>query len=335
MQILRSEHGRMPRSAVVLGGSGFLGRNVCAALLGSGWSVSVVMRGAGDPPPGCRALRLDAVHGPLADALAAVSPALVVNAAGALWDVTDMELTEGNVTLVARLVSAVAALAGPVRLVHFGSAYEYGSHPEGVVLEETLTERPFSRYSQTKVAGAQVVTRAVAAGSIDAVVLRIATAVGPCAPRQSLLGGLAHQLAAQPESIDLPPISGERDIMDVRDVADAVLAAAAAPAVPPVVNIGRGTAVPVREVVDKLIQISGSSATITRRMPPAQRRDAGIAAQPMNTTLARRQLGWLPVRSLPDALQALWDSVRGPAGPTHAFTPVRGTAYANGDATHG
>jgi nucleoside-diphosphate-sugar epimerase len=245
----------------------------------------------------------------LASALAPLRPALVVNAAGAVWDVTDDQLVTGNVVVADRVVVAVATLPRPARLVHLGSVYEYGGHPDRPRLTEDLPPRPVSRYSQTKLIGTQLVMRAAAAGRVDAVVLRLTLASGPYAPRHGLLGGLARQLAERPDVLRLPPIHGTRDIVDARDVAGAVLCAAAAPQPPPVVNIGSGTGTRLTDAVELLIEISGCEAPIVRTPEPAVRRDAGIGDQPLDIGLARRRLGWAPVRTLPDTLRALWDSV--------------------------
>lgn len=323
--------------AVVLGGGGFIGRNICAALRAAGWAVTAVGRRAAHPPEGCRAVRLDFARTgarDLATGLANLRPGLVVNAAGALWDVTDDELTEGNVTLVERLVDAVAAQPGPVRLVHLGSAYEYGAHP-GKRLVESLPARPAGRYARTKLAGTQLVTRAVADGRVDATVLRIAVSAGPYAPRHSLLGGIARQLAAHPDTLRLPPIDGVRDVVDVRDVADAVLCAARADGPPPVVNIGSGVGVRLTDAVDELIRIAGPGTRgvrIVPAAPPAVRRDTGIGSQPLDIGLAHRAFGWSPARTVVDALQALWDSVRtAPGGGTAPLT----TSAANEESIHG
>ncbi|WP_344407534.1 NAD-dependent epimerase/dehydratase family protein, partial [Dactylosporangium fulvum] len=252
------------RHAVLLGAAGFVGRNVCRALLDAGWRVTAVVRGDASPEPGCATVRLDAARVPSA-ALTAVldrAPDLVVNAAGALWGADDTQLVEGNVVLVERLVAAVAALPRRVRLVHIGSAYEYGDQPPGPPLTEDLPERPVSRYAQTKLAGTRIVTGAVAAGRVDAVVVRISTAVGPWAPPQSLLGGLARQFAGGAATVELPPLSGERDFVDVRDVSAAVLCAAAAPAVPAVVNVGGDRLVPVADVVDLLVRRAGGDRVV-------------------------------------------------------------------------
>ena len=308
------------RSAtVVLGAAGFVGRAVCAALCAAGRPVTAVVRGVPDPdlPAGCRTVPLDLVRtapDTLTGMLEALRPAVVVNAAGALWNASDEELTEGNVTLVERLVRSVSALSRPVRLVHIGSAYEYGAHPGRTRLTETLPGRPVSHYARTKLAGTRIVVEAAAAGRLDAVVLRIAVAVGPWASPHSLLGGIARQLAAGPAVLRLPPIAGVRDVVDVRDVADAVLSAARAHRVPPVVNIGSGAGVRLTDVVETLIRIAGpDAATVVPGPSPAVRRDAGVGEQPLDIGLARRALGWVPTRTLTDALQALWESVQPPA----------------------
>lgn len=329
--------GRAAAAAVVVGAAGDLGRHVCAALLAAGWQVTAVVRSVADPPPDCRLLQLDVIGaepGELASALSAASPvnqepALVVNAAGALWGVTDEQMVTGNVILVDRLVRAVQTLPGAVRLVHLGSAYEYGGHPGLERLPESLAPTPAGQYAQTKLAGTRLVTRAVAEGRIDATVLRISLSVGPAAPAQSLFGSLVRQLAARPEALTLPPVAGVRDVVDVRDVADAVLHAARAERVPPVVNIGAGVGVRLAEAVDTLIRIAGSTAAITRSPAPAARRDAAAGDQPLDITLARQALRWAPVRTLPETLQALWDGVPRPSFAAHS------TITANGESTHG
>ncbi|MGW0672222.1 NAD-dependent epimerase/dehydratase family protein [Streptomyces sp. NPDC002746] len=310
-------------AAVVLGAGGFVGRNVCAALRAAGRPVAAVARRPGGLPEGCRPVALDINRGDpatLAAELASLRPDLVVNAAGALWNVTDDELVAGNVTLVERLVQAVVALPGPVRLVHIGTAYEYGVHADEK-LTETLPARPVGRYAQTKLAGTQLVTRAAAEGRVTATVLRIPVALGPSAPAESLLGGLARQLAAHPAEVRLPPLDGvRRELIDVRDVADAVLCAAHAARLPPVVNIGSGRLDPLTDTVDALIRIAGTGATaptIVRGPAPAVRRDAGAGDRPLDISLARRELGWAPARTVTDALHALWGSTRVPHTSQH------------------
>ncbi|MET7425067.1 NAD(P)-dependent oxidoreductase [Dactylosporangium sp. NPDC005555] len=341
--------------AVVFGATGFVGRNVSTMMLAAGWRVTAAVR---DPAtagarldPGCRALRIDPVRDRLEDLAAALLrawPDVVVNAAGALWGAAgadERQLIDGNVVLVERLVDAVADLpprttGGRVRLVHIGSGYEYGDQPPGMPLTEDVIPRPVSRYAQTKLAGTSTVAAAVNAGRLDAVVLRISTAVGPWAPPEGLLGGIARRIAEDPADVELPPLRGARDFVDVRDVGDAVLRAAEALVVPAVVNIGGGRLTAVTDVVDLLLRCAGGTARPTGQTAPGERRDAGVTATPLDLGTARRDLRWEPTRPLADAVAALWLQARAhrpalqPAGTGGAAAPHRSSA-ANGEPTHG
>ncbi|WP_198348196.1 NAD-dependent epimerase/dehydratase family protein [Plantactinospora sp. KBS50] len=171
---------------------------------------------------------------------------------------SDEELTASNVTLVRRLVAAVAELPWRPRLVHLGSVHEYGPVPAGALIREGDEPRPVSPYGRTKLLGTEAVLAAVRRGAIDATVLRVVNVSGPGTPARSLLGQVARQLyahrcrpavanahpgpaggpgltglattgCAAPAVLRLAPLRAYRDFVDVRDIADAVCAAAAAP----------------------------------------------------------------------------------------------------------
>lgn len=305
-------------SVVVLGGTGFVGRSVCGALSQAGYAVTAVGRKAAVPPAGCELLRLDLVRSgteELHEALAALEPAAIVNAAGTVWAVgnrqpSDSELSDGNLALVQRLVEAVAGLAGRPRLVHFGSTYEYGPQPAGTVITEQTREQPVSHYGLTKLAATHLVRDSVAAGRIDAVTLRLTTSVGPWPPLASLFGKVAYGLATQPERLQVPALEDQRDLVDVRDVADAVVAAVRAPQAPPMFNIASGTVVAVAEAVDLLIRIADQPAVISWQPRETGRKDAAqVGAQHIDISAAREHLGWKPRRDLTEALTALWSTV--------------------------
>lgn len=314
-----------PVTVLVLGGTGFVGRNLCVAFRDAGYRVVPVARRATASVAGCPVHHLDAVRATPAELgtlLRAEHPAVVVNASGAVWGVSDEEMTRANITLVDNVLAAMAGLPWRPRLVHLGSVYEYGPQPAGVAVREDAPARPVAHYGRTKLAGTQRVLAAVADG-VDGVVLRLTTAVGPGAPQQSLFGSVAARLAAGsraggPVPLGLPVLRGERDFVDVRDVADAVLAAAGRTAVTGVLNIGRGRLVAVREAVDRLIQVSGVPVTVTAQPASGPRRDVGIGSQPISIEAARCQLRWTPRRDLTDALVALWGYAAGALTATHA-----------------
>ncbi|MFF9343657.1 NAD-dependent epimerase/dehydratase family protein [Streptomyces sp. NPDC014773] len=299
------------RTALVVGGAGFVGRHAAAALAGGGFRVLTLGRA---PRPG--ALRADlaaTAPGELAALLDRHRVDLVVNAAGAVWGGLDEETVHrANVTLVRTLVEAVAVSARAPRLVQLGSGYEYGPTPEGASVTEDAPARPTTPYGRTKLLATRTVLAAAEEGRIDGVVLRVASALGPGAPAGSLFGALLERLRAAPAGgppaeIVLRPLVSRQDFVDVRDVGAAVCrAATAAPGAARLLNIGGGRAVPVRDLVRHLVGLSGAPVRITERDDGTGARGGGLDWQLLDTAAARAAWGWTPARGPENALHDLW-----------------------------
>ncbi|MFH8619913.1 NAD-dependent epimerase/dehydratase family protein [Streptomyces sp. NPDC017979] len=301
-------------TVVVLGGTGFLGRHACAAFATAGADVVAVSRRPGPAPDRSGGPAPDTARRVPLDLLCADTASLarlcagadtVVNAAGAVWGGTEQEMADANTHLVERLVRTLTELPGRPRLVHLGSAYEYGPAAPGAVTDEDHPAAPNTPYGRTKLAGTQAVLRAATEGDIDAVVLRISMACGPGAPPSSLPGTVAAHLAAGRAEIRLAPLHAHRDPVDVRDVAAAAVAAASAPAGGPatgrVINVGSGRAVPVRELVDLLIALGGRPLRVVEEAAArGTRSDAPWLC--LDVARARRLLRWTPRRSLEESL---------------------------------
>ncbi|MCD0485141.1 NAD(P)-dependent oxidoreductase [Streptacidiphilus sp. ASG 303] len=306
---------------VVLGATGFVGRHVCRAFAAAGARVVGVARNA--PPSGdaFRPVLLDLAEagpGRLARLLADERAEVVVNAAGAVWGVTEEQLRAGNVELTRRLVDAVAASGRRPRLVHLGSVHEYGRVAPRVGITEDLVPDPVNPYGRSKLLGSQAVLGAARDGLVDAVVLRVVNVYGPDAPRGSLLGMIACHLAAVSRAraaglpapvLRLSPLRAHRDFVDVRDVADAVVAAARAEldgSGPDVrlVNIGGGTALDVRRLVERLIELGGLDARVVEEQTGGGQR-GDVEWQQVDISRARRLLGWSPRRPMEQSLRDL------------------------------
>lgn len=322
------------RRVLVLGGTGFIGTYVCAAFAEAGYDVLAAARGAapGMVPgvvPGVRFATLDAADGAAVAGLLRVEhPDLVVNAAGAVWDHDERKVLFSNVTLVQRLVAALVAHPRPISLVHLGSSTEYGPQPRGVPLREDTPARPVSQYARAKLVATEVVLRAFEESGLGGSVLRLCQVIGPGQPAQSLLGRVADALTTRDGrdvELTLGSLRDERDVVDVRDVAGAVLAAAElAPGPRRVVNIGRGTAVSVRDLVERLIAIAGVPATVHELEHSRATRSAGIAWEQTDVTAAREILGWTPRWPVDETLGDLWRTAgtRPSSGHRGAFQPL-------------
>ncbi|MFE3720094.1 NAD-dependent epimerase/dehydratase family protein [Streptomyces cyaneofuscatus] len=312
------------KKVLVLGGTGFLGRHLGAAFVAAGAQVSSAARG-GPVRVDLTAMEPDE----LTALLHRISPDVVVNAAGRAWRATQHDMHEANAVAVEKLVDSLAQLPGRPRLVQLGSIHEYGPGTVGAGTGEHHTPAPVTAYGRSKLAGSQAVIDGVRANRLDAVVLRLANVSGPGTHRGSLLGTIAAQLCAaadrrssEPVELRLAPLRARRDFVDVRDVTDAVLAAAGLPysyGEQPVVNIGRGVAIPMRELVERMIELSGARVRIVED-PGAGAQRSDVEWQQLDISRARRLLGWHPRRDMDESLRDLLAAELA-AGATGASSP--------------
>ncbi|MFF5160723.1 NAD-dependent epimerase/dehydratase family protein [Streptomyces sp. NPDC000348] len=288
---------------LVLGHTGYLGTHVAgrlaalsgARVLGGGRSA------AADVPVD---LASDSV-GRLAEELASAAPDAVVNCAGATGG-DPVTLAEVNARGPAVLCEALARARPAARLVHLGSAAEYGPGTDRVPVPESAAARPVTVYGATKLAG----TVTVSASGLDAVVLRVGNPVGTGAPASGLPGRVAallRETGTGPDAVlRLGDLSAYRDFVDVRDVARAVVRAVTAPGpLPPVLNVGGGEAVPVRDLVHRLADIAGFRGRVEEQGAGSTRSER-VSWQCSDISAAAEVLGWRPTYSLDRSLAALW-----------------------------
>ena len=295
---------------LLIGASGFIGAHVRGQAMAAGMEVVTAGRsGIADSPRHRHADLAEDAPAKITALIDEVAPDVVVNCAGATSGEPD-GLVATNVTGVYTLTMAMLMAKAPRRLVHLGSAAEYGRAEPGVPVSERAVPRPAAIYGATKLAGTRLVELAAAAG-LDAVVLRVFNPVGPGAPQSNLPGKLAaelHRALEHGTDIRLGPLDAVRDFVDVRDVADSVVAAAIAPALPHrVLNIGSARGVPVRAMVRQLVAISGCTGAIFEDSAGSARA-ADISWQEADISCATEDLGWMPRRDLATSLADLWEA---------------------------
>lgn len=296
-----------PAKVAVLGATGSVGRQVCLAFAERRWEVLGVARRWAPHVADYRFVAMDlAATDPrrIADLLGDGPVDVVVNAAGG-WGDTEEEMAYSHVRLIDRLLEAVAMLPQRPRLVHIGSVHEYGPVPHGTVLHEEVPPHPVTPYARTKLAVSQAVLRA---RGVNAVVLRAANMSGPYPPQESFLASLVgrlHAARAADQVLKLNIADARRDFIDVRDVAVAIVRASEAQVDGRVVNVGRGEAVSIGDLVEWLIE----AAEFPRRMIAYRRQrveSKGGDWTQLDIGLARRLLSWEPRISLRDSVHAMW-----------------------------
>ncbi|MER7896280.1 NAD(P)-dependent oxidoreductase [Streptomyces sp. NPDC096046] len=301
-------------SVAVLGATGCVGRSVCAELLRTGHRVLAVAR---RPAPHTRAhafVPLDVVD-TTPEQLAALLDAhrvdTVVNATGG-WGTTVEEMRRAHIDLLERLVDGCAATSRRLRIVQMGSIHEYGPVPDGVLIDEHRQPGPLTPYGLTKRTGSEHLLAQTRAGRVDGAVLRAVNVCGPHTTSASFLGAVVARLRAlgPGDELTLDVADARRDFVDVRDLARAAVAAVHAPVTGLVVNIGRGEAVPMRDLVESLFDAAGVDAT-SARLNSAEVASKGGGWTCADIRFAAQVLGWRPTIPLGDSVRAMWEAAAG------------------------
>lgn len=310
--------------ALVTGANGFAGRHLVRALVARGDEV-VAGTFAGPPAPTAwlgaeeiarvRWVHLDVTsEASVAAAVEESAAEHVYHLAGqssvgesfrdplATWDV--------NATGTLRLLDALARRGGPARVLVVSSAEVYGAVPEEAQpVVEGAPLHPVTPYGASK-AGAEMVALQAVAGGLPVVTARSFNHAGPGQDERFILPGMARQLvdvrrgASGPE-LRVGNLDARRDFLDVRDVVRAYARLMDAGEAGEAYNVCSGVARSLREVVEALVELSGSGARIV--VDPERFRPVDIPLL-VGDTGRLRALGWAPEvpleRTLLDILAA-------------------------------
>lgn len=316
------------RRVLLLGASGFIGRHVLAGLRDQPDLTTVTVtrrpidRANTDqtrPEDANRTqfhFNLSSNGTALSGLLERAQPDVVVNCIGATSGGGEEMLT-ANVLVVSKLLEAMAQAVPTARLVHLGSAAEYGVIHPGRPVTEDAPCRPVSVYGITKLAATQLVTLARDEGRLEALTLRVFNPIGPGVAENTLPGRVALSLREAVRlgrrEIKTGPLGSFRDFVDVRDVARAVVAAVTTPgSVRGPLNVGSGQAIRARALVDLFTRVVGFDGTVLEREAGSPRSNE-VAWQQADLSRVGQALGWTPQFGLRDALESLWQSLPSPS----------------------
>jgi len=207
------------------------------------------------------------------------------------------------------------------RFIFSSTAAVYDVH-DGGAASEAAEVRPLSPYSRSKLMVEQILADYCSASGMRALILRYFNPIGadpelrsghPAAQPTHVLGRLVGATMRK-EPFYLTGVSwrtrdgtGVRDYVDVWDLADAhakafagfdgIMKSLGRPVV--VVNLGSGTGVTVRELVQSYKAATGAQLAIIEAPP----REGDVAGAFATNDLARRVLGWVPRRTLEQSIR--------------------------------
>jgi UDP-glucose 4-epimerase len=295
---------------LVTGATGFVGRWTWRLLAESGAQVHALGRSRARleavPLPGRHVVADLSVADSLAQVVEALRPAVVFNLAGYGVDraergpALDRRLNTDVPVEAALAVGALPDAEGwpGQRLVHAGSAFEYG--PVQGLVPESAPPHPVGRYGVDKLEGTRRVERVRRGTGLRAVTARLFTVYGPGEHPHRLLPTLLRAAAA---GVPVPLSAGtqRRDFTWVGDAAEGLLRLGLAESAPGVVNLATGVATTVRDFALAVADAAGLDRALLRfgELPAAAEARQG----PADTSLLRETLGWIPPTRVHDGIE--------------------------------
>jgi UDP-glucose 4-epimerase len=293
------------RRCLVVGGGGFIGQAVCAALTRSGAGVTAFGRSV----PEARNEDASWIRGDADDA-AALAAALehqdvVIHLAGTidpersnLDPLGDLAANAGTTISLIKL----AAEAG-VRHIIFASS---GGTIYGPTVWERIPEsaptNPISAYGISKLAAEKYVAALGRLYEIEHRILRIANPYGPGQShtrRQGLIG-VAIGRALQSSAFEIwGDGSVVRDFVYIDDVAQAFVRAIAYDGPQTVFNVGSGAGISVRHAVEYIYEACGADRSLISLRPG---RAADVPRNVLANDLIAGETGWRPLVSWPEGI---------------------------------
>ena len=314
----------MTRSALVTGGTGFVGQWLARALLDEG--TRVVALGLHPPPPGLLTAQehasIEWLHGDIRDA-DAVHHAIDRSVPDAIFHLAGVSFIpeaadapaatyEVNTIGAVRLLSEVArrrrsGQLDPVVLV-VGSATQYGAHgPDELPLDETAEQRPTDVYAASKAAQEIAALQIHRSDGVRVVCTRSFNHSGAGHPDHFLLPALVQRTIRLRETgkgeLRLGNQEPVRDYLHVADVVRAYLALVRSGGVGEVYNVCSGSGVSVRQLAEEVLLRVGTTAEITS--DPALVRGVDVPALVGSPRKLKDATGWSPERTRADIIDDL------------------------------
>jgi len=297
--------------ALVTGADGFVGRHLVAHLIDAG---DEVVEGIG--PSGRRADERHPIDvrdpGEVARLVDSIQPTAIYHlAAVAYGPDAAADLSTALAITVSGTINVLEAASRcrvPPTVLITGSSEVYGAPPVERIDEGTTT-RPVNLYGATKVAQEAVGLAFGRVHALPVIATRSFNHIGAGQRESFAVASFARQLAdirgrRRPPALRVGNLDPIRDFTDVRDVVRAYRALVEGQHAGIAVNVASGVGVSVREMLERLIAVSGRTVTID--VDAARIRPNDPPSIVGDASLLRRLTGWTPMIPLEETLATVW-----------------------------
>ena len=302
------------KQILVIGASGFIGKNLIPRLLKQGHGVTVVgRRKHKDFNKPIRFIQADLVKPVRLKNILAQIDCIIHLAADTNVNASILEparvLKYNSDTTLNLLEQCRLAKVQP--LVIFASTDRMYGRTRKRSVSETDPVFPLEPYTASKILGEILVQTYQSKYGIPYVILRLDSVYGPNQPSQMFISDMIHKMSSGSD-ISVGNLSVKKNFVYVDDVADAfILAVSARPsAYNSVYNIG-GKQVSLEQIFKILKRLAEKrfQHDISVRFQAALVRQSGIEISPfrLSTIRAQKQLGWKQQISLAEGLKLTFD----------------------------
>lgn len=298
---------------LIVGGTGFVGKNLCVFLHGQGMPLRVVSRKPDvtfldTHAPGTSVVSLDQFLSDPTSALFNVEVVVYLASASTPGSNLETPWQEARETVEAAMrVMRAVAHHSVARLIYLSSGGAiYGETTLDAIPEDNEL-RPISPYGLGKKMTEAAVDFMARTEGLHATILRPSNPIGhwQVSLSQGVVGALMR--AARHGSVFTMIGHGTavRDYFDVRDLSRAIYDVITQPETSQgrTWNVGSSTAVSVQEMLNIVQDVSGLEITV-RHLPP---RTSDVTRLVLDTRAIRQALGWTPQYQLRTSIEHIWD----------------------------
>ena len=291
----------MTGTVLVTGASGFLGAHVVRVLLAAGRGVVAARHRDTSRLADIETVTLDLTNGDsVAQAIAAVRPFAIIHCAAYGVDHRQQDFTAALAVNVAGTVALIDAArgAGTGRMVHVGTAAEYGGH-DGAIAEDAAP-RPRGVYGVTKAAA--TLAALDRAGGLPLAVVRPFAMYGPGEGAHKFVP-MVVRACRDGTRLELSPGGQVRDYAYVGDVAAAIADLALGDGFPggEIINLASGRPVTLKAVGLAARAAAGGGGDLDWGAKPY--RDDESMMLVGDVAKAQRLLGWRASATLAEGMR--------------------------------